>query len=778
MTTASPAPPSSRRNRRAAQVSTRRRQRPTPSRRSAFLLIGAALLVLGAIPAFGYYEIFIAPMRETIVKVNDATFSMGDYVERLRIIAQQNKLTGGTTDMSTEPFRMLDTLRDSELIKQASPRYNVSVTEDEITAAIRGQLQPPKGEGEQATADELDRQYRELYRQRLSDLKVDEKLFRRITSDGIAREKMKDRLSDRVPAVADQLKARMVAVADETGLQAFKKRLTAGEDFGALAKELSLDEDTKKVSGDLGWLPRRVMDRQFDELVFKLEPNQLSDPILVPKPGGQDQLWLVQVLEKAVARQVEPKAREKLKERVLEDWLEEERKQNTVERRFDSEKYEIAITKVSEYTRPANATRLLGMGVVGGGVAAVLAEKAESLARQVGRPLELRRVLVRDLAKPRGAVDPALLTTEPSDVLADPAIAIVIEVMGGEHPALEYMRTALQQGKHVITANKEVIAKHGPELAALAQANGVSLYFEASVGGGIPLIAPFRQGLLANDITGIQAIINGTTNYILTNMSREGKDLPVALAEAQALGYAEADPANDVEGTDAAYKISILASLAFHTYVPPDAVYREGIMGLAARDFRYAKELGYAIKLLAIARGDGDSVQVRVHPAMLPEDAMMAKVDGVFNAVKVEGDLVGQVIFHGRGAGALPTTSAVLSDLLALAQDLHLGVKNRFLPLPEGSKRIRPMDELRTRYYLRLTVTDRPGVLAQIAQALGEHAISIASVIQKEVDEQAQTAELVIMTHIAPEAAMTQAVDRLRALPAVAEVGNLLRVEG
>lgn len=422
---------------------------------------------------------------------------------------------------------------------------------------------------------------------------------------------------------------------------------------------------------------------------------------------------------------------------------------------------------------------LLGLGVVGSGIAQVLAEKAEALARQVGRPLELRRVLVRDPRKPRSfAVSPDLVTTEAQDVLADPDIAIVIEVMGGEHPALEYMQEALRQGKHVITANKEVIAKHGPELAALAQANNVALYFEASVGGGIPLIAPFRQGLLANDIRSIQAIINGTTNYILTNMSRAGKDLPVALAEAQALGYAEADPTNDVEGHDAAYKLAILASLAFHTYVPPDAVYRQGIMALTDRDFRYAKELGYAIKLLAIARGDGEGVQARVHPVMLPEDELLAKVDGVFNAVKVEGDLVGQVIFHGRGAGALPTTSAVLSDLLALAQDLHLGVQNRFHPLPEGGRRLRPMEELRTRYYLRLSVTDRPGVLAQIAQVLGAHQISIASVIQKEVDEQAQTAELVIMTHTAPEAAVQRAVAELRGLAVVAEVGNLIRVEG
>lgn len=422
---------------------------------------------------------------------------------------------------------------------------------------------------------------------------------------------------------------------------------------------------------------------------------------------------------------------------------------------------------------------LLGLGVVGGGVAQTLAAKADALERQIGCPIVVRAALVRDMTKPR-LVPPAAeirLTTNPDDILNDSAIDVVVEVMGGEQPALDYMRRALRAGKHVITANKEVIAKHGPELSALAREHSVSLAYEASVGGGIPLIAPFRQGLLANSVNSLRAIINGTTNYILTKMAKEDVDLPQALSEAQALGYAEADPANDVEGTDAAYKLAILSSLAFHTYIPPEAVHREGIMRLAARDFRYAKELGYAIKLLAIAKGDSGAVQVRVHPAFLPQDAILAKVDGVFNAVQVEADLAGQVLFYGRGAGSLPTTSAILADLIELAQDLQRGAAIRPAVLIAAGRPVKAIAEIATRYYVRLTVADQPGVLAQIAQVLGSHRISIASVIQKEVDAAAQSAEIVIMTHTSQESGVQAALQAIAALPTVREIGNVIRVE-
>ncbi len=421
---------------------------------------------------------------------------------------------------------------------------------------------------------------------------------------------------------------------------------------------------------------------------------------------------------------------------------------------------------------------LLGLGNVGCGVARILDEKASHYTRQLGCPLELARVLVRDPKKARPVeLDPALLTTDPASILGDPEIDIIIEVIGGDDPAHSFIKEALHAGKSVVTANKEVMAKHGPSLLALAQERGVDLLYEASVGGGIPIIAPLKRDLLANEIIAVSAIINGTTNYILTSMSQEGRSFEDALARAQELGYAEPDPTNDIEGIDAAYKLAILASLAFHGRVGPDDVYREGISGLAARDFRYAGELGYAIKLLATARRTPEGVQARVHPAMLAEHQPLAKVDGVLNAVQVEGDLLGRTLFEGPGAGALPTTSAVVADLLDAARSLVLGVRERFPWRAEAPLTILPMGELRTRYYLRITVVDRPGVLAQIARVLGDSEISIASVLQKEADEAAQTAELVIMTHEAQEASMRRALELLRGLEVVPEIGTFLRVE-
>ena len=424
------------------------------------------------------------------------------------------------------------------------------------------------------------------------------------------------------------------------------------------------------------------------------------------------------------------------------------------------------------------AVGLLGLGVVGSGVARVLKDKSAAIALQVGRPVELRKVLVRDISKARPVLLPQeSLTCDPHDILDDPAISVVIEVMGGEEPAYQYVKRALEQGKHVITANKEVIAKHGPALLAIAKSHQVAIHYEASVGGGIPLIAPFRQSLLANDISALRAIINGTTNYILTKMAKEGVDLPQALREAQELGYAEPDPSNDVSGADAVYKLAILSSLAFHARVAPEQVYKEGIMQLTSRDFRYAGELGYAIKLLAIARQGPRGIEARVHPALIPENQILANVDGVFNAVEVEGDLTGKIMFYGRGAGALPTTSAVVADLIELAQDVSRGIA----PLPPADPRsdrpVLAMADVLTRYYLRMSVGDQPGVLAQIAHVLGTQGISISSVIQKESDERAQTAEIVLMTHTAPEQAVQRALQELAELPIVAEIGTLIRVE-
>jgi len=435
---------------------------------------------------------------------------------------------------------------------------------------------------------------------------------------------------------------------------------------------------------------------------------------------------------------------------------------------------------------------LMGLGVVGGGVAKALLEKDKAIAEETGCPLILRKVLVRNLSKPRSVeVDPRLLTVDPQGILADPEINIVIEVIGGEHPALGYIKQALLNGKYVVTANKEVIAKHGSQLLEIAQERGVDILYEASVGGGIPLLLPLKQGLLANEISAIYAIINGTTNYILTRMSNEGMSFPVALKQAQELGYAEADASNDIEGIDAAYKLAILATVAFHTVVRPEDVYCQGIARLSEHDFRYAKELGYEIKLLAIAKKGDGSIEARVHPAFIPEDFLLAKVGGVYNAVQIEGDLVGKVLFYGEGAGALPTSSAIVADVIAAAKGIiqrkELGTRkwaqgggDLFL-VPRSSfpvKAIKPTSELETRYYLRMSVADRPGVLAQIAKVLGDRSISISSVIQKEADVATKTAEIVIMTHPAREQFMQQALKEMEKLPVVKEICNFIRVEG
>ena len=421
---------------------------------------------------------------------------------------------------------------------------------------------------------------------------------------------------------------------------------------------------------------------------------------------------------------------------------------------------------------------LLGLGIVGGGVASALLNPDRPVARKAGCPVNLKKVLVKDMAKARSPSIPKdFLTTEPMDVLDNPEVNVLVEAIGGEDPASRYIEDALRKGKHVVTANKEVMAKRGPELIALAGEKRVNLLFEASVGGGIPIIGPLMRHLVANDIESVHAIINGTTNYILTRMASEEIGFSEALEEAQELGYAESDPANDIDGIDAAYKLAILATLAFHTRVRADNVYCEGVSRLDSKDFRYARELGYAIKLLAIARREEDSLQVRVHPALIPEDHILAKVDGVFNAVEVEGDLIGRVLFHGMGAGREPTTSAVIGDVVEVAKQIRSGSE----PVPATELNdcltLAPMSGLRSKYYLRLKVADRAGVLAQIGQVLGDLTISIASVIQKDTDPEAQTAELVVTTHPAQEDAMQESLKRLEGLGVVREISNLLRVE-
>jgi homoserine dehydrogenase len=421
---------------------------------------------------------------------------------------------------------------------------------------------------------------------------------------------------------------------------------------------------------------------------------------------------------------------------------------------------------------------LMGIGTIGGGVARVLTEKSVRLADESGCRLVLKKVLEIDTSKHGSqGIDRGLFTSRFEDLLEDPSIDIIIELIGGEYPAFDFIKKSIASGKCVVTANKEVLAKHGYELLQLARKHGVDLRYEASVGGGIPLIAPFLYDLVANDILAIKGILNGTTNYILTRMAQEGLDFNVALKQAQKLGYAEANPASDVDGIDAAYKLAILATIGFGTEVTFADVFHEGISRLKACDFKYAKEFGYFIKLLAIAKRVDGKIEARVHPVFLPQDTLLAKVDGVFNAINIEGDLVGDLILYGRGAGADPTSSAVVADLVNIAQNLNNGIKHLPKMALSGKYKIKPMMDVETRYYIRLNAADQFGVLAQISKVLGDNLISIASVMQKETDESNRTAEIVIMTHPAKEGALQTALKQMQDLKVVRDVGNYIRIE-
>ena len=426
---------------------------------------------------------------------------------------------------------------------------------------------------------------------------------------------------------------------------------------------------------------------------------------------------------------------------------------------------------------------LMGLGVVGTGVAAHILGKASFLAAVTGRNVNLKKVLVRDITRSRDIDLPSgLLTTNAEDILADPEIHIVVEVIGGTDPVENHLKQALAAGKHIVTANKEVMAKSGPELLALARKNSANILFEASVGGGIPIVGCLMNELAANDIRSIRSIINGTTNYILTRMANERTSFDQALGEAQGLGYAEADPTNDIEGIDAAYKLTILASLAYRQPFQSADVYCEGISRLEPQDFRYAQELGYAIKSLAIANLDDGAVQLRVYPALVPSEHMLAKVDGVYNAVEVDGSLCGQVLFHGMGAGREPTTSAVVGDLIEVVRKMdsqsRSSVSQEWAGPGNGAAlTVRPIGDLQARYYIRLDVADNPGVLAQIAQVLGDGEISIAAVLQRDTDAEAGSAEIVITTHPAKEASMQNALQTMAGLSQVRRVSNVIRIE-
>ena len=424
---------------------------------------------------------------------------------------------------------------------------------------------------------------------------------------------------------------------------------------------------------------------------------------------------------------------------------------------------------------------LLGLGTVGAGLVKILDTHGAEMDERAGCRLVLERIADPDLVRPRPGLDLGRLPLAPdaAAVLDDPAIQIVIELMGGLEPARAFSLRALRAGKHVVTANKALLAHHGAELFAQARRHKVMLGFEAAVAGGIPLIRAVKEGLAANRILSAFGIVNGTCNYILSKMTDEGLDFAPVLKEAQAQGYAEADPTLDVEGLDSAHKLQILTTLAFRTPVALEEIHTEGIGGVSQQDVVYARELGYRIKLLAIAKASDGALEARVHPTMIPADSPMAAVSGVFNAVFITGDNVGHLMFYGRGAGQLPTASAVWSDALDIARRVGHGLPALDVDLPSVSERrlpMRPMAEIRSAYYLRVMMLDRPGVLAQVAGILGHHDISLASVLQKG-RAQTEAVPVVMMTHEARERDMQAALAGIGELAAVAIRPTMIRVE-
>ena len=425
---------------------------------------------------------------------------------------------------------------------------------------------------------------------------------------------------------------------------------------------------------------------------------------------------------------------------------------------------------------------VLGLGVVGGGTWKVRARNAREIARRAGRNIEVTRVAVRDVAKARKLLGPDVAVgADPFEVVRDPSIDIVVELIGGDTVARELVLEAIAQGKHVVTANKALLAKHGSEIFAAASARGVMVAFEAAVAGGIPIIKAIREGLTANRIEWVAGIINGTTNFILSEMRSRGLPFASVLAEAQKLGYAEADPTFDIEGIDAAHKLTLLASLAFGIPVQFDRAYIEGISGLAAEDIKLAERLGYRIKLLGITKRRPEGIELRVHPALVPTRSLLANVEGAMNAVLVRGDAVGQTLYYGKGAGEEPTASSVVADLVDVTRLLTADPENRvphlaFQPDAMDDTPILSIEDVRTSYYLRFSVADQPGVLADITRVLANGGISIGSMIQQP-SESADTAELIFLTHEAVERNVNEAIARIEALPFVRSSVTRIRME-
>ena len=425
---------------------------------------------------------------------------------------------------------------------------------------------------------------------------------------------------------------------------------------------------------------------------------------------------------------------------------------------------------------------IIGFGTVGAGTVEALLENRDIIRNRVGSEIAIRKIADLDMESDRGvSIEAGILTADAMEIINDPEIHIMVELIGGLETAKEYILKAMAKGKHVITANKALLAEHGEEIYQAAEKHGVSLAFEASVGGGIPIILSLREGLSANRIDSIVGILNGTSNYILTKMTQEGLPYTEAVQEAIDLGFAEDPPTLDVDGTDAAHKLAILISVAFGIPVPFDRIFCEGIDTLTPHDIQFASEFGYCVKMLAIAKNVGDKVEARVHPAMLPKDHIMANVNGAFNAIYIEGDFVGPNLYYGLGAGRRPTGSAVVADIIYLARQIRHGIKILIPPLAhahpqERSISIEGIEALNTAYYFRFSAVDRPGVLSKISGILGDHGISIASVIQKGRGVQGSV-PIVMLTHEARENAVMEALALMDRLDVLTDKTVLIRVE-
>lgn len=423
---------------------------------------------------------------------------------------------------------------------------------------------------------------------------------------------------------------------------------------------------------------------------------------------------------------------------------------------------------------------IIGFGNIGCGVVKILQQRKSLLSQKIGVEIIIKKICDKDITAKRDvAVDKSLLTCDANEIINDPQIDIIVELMGGINPAKEFILAALKKGKHVVTANKALLAECGSELFSQAAERGKNIYFEASVGAGIPIIKSIKEGLVANKFNSIFGIVNGTSNYVLTQMSKEGCTFANALAAAKDKGFAEKNPTFDIEGIDSAHKLVLLTYLAFGRIVKMKEIFIEGISRISAADIAYAKELGYAIKLLAIAKKENDSLEVRVHPTLLPVNHLLSSVDGVFNAIYVSSDLAGDLMFYGPGAGQLPAASAVVSDIVDLTQDIKAGLfKPTLNSIPDSSiKNLRQIDEFENKYYIRITVVDKPGVLAKISGILAKFGISIASVNQKE-KLRAQIVPVVMVTHEVKEKNLRNALKIIDQLKEIKEKSVAIRIEG